>query len=304
MPRPSGRRSGPGASLRSDPAYLLAARTSRVLMAWIRFARGERIALLESVRTPRPRCPQPARAEPIRHRTPPLPEELAAMITNALTVDVEEYYHAAIFRRGTRTAGPARDFESRVERSVDRLLALLADHGARGTFFVLGEVAALPSRRWCGRIAAQGHEIGCHSDRHEERRTPEPRRVPRRHPAGQGADRGRPRRRPSSAIGRRTSRSAAPRAWAYKILLEEGFRYDSSTYPILHDRYGQPGAPRVPVRDLPRRGGEPDGVPDRHGADAGRELSDRRGRLFPAACPCRADAAWASSTSTPRNGGR
>ena len=165
------------------------------------------------------------------------------MITNALTVDVEEFYHAAIFRRATEGQAP-RDYESRVEASVDRLLGLLADHRARGTFFVVGEVAALHPGM-VRRIAARGHEIGCHSDRHES--------VNVQTPAEFRADTRRAKARIEDALGQAVVGYRAPnfsiglaQAWAYPILLEEGFRYDSSLYPILHDRYGQPGAPRFP----------------------------------------------------------
>jgi polysaccharide deacetylase family protein (PEP-CTERM system associated) len=165
------------------------------------------------------------------------------MITNALSVDVEEYYHAAIFRDGTRTLH-GKVFESRVEQSVERLLRLLSDHFARATFFVLGEIAARhPSI--VRRIAAEGHEIACHGDGHDDvyRLTPGEFRADIRQAKARIEDTiGDPvtgYRAPNFSIGRAQS-------WAYKILLEEGFRYDSSMYPILHDRYGQPGAPRVP----------------------------------------------------------
>jgi polysaccharide deacetylase family protein (PEP-CTERM system associated) len=162
---------------------------------------------------------------------------------NALTVDVEEYYHAAIFRTGARSA-PGVAFESRVERSMDRLLDMLAAHRARGTFFVLGEVAeAHPAV--VRRIAAEGHEVACHGDRHED--------VYRQSPNEFRADLRRARGRIEQAVsapvvGYRAPNFSIGRAqgWAYEILLEEGFRYDSSTYPILHDRYGQPSAPRFP----------------------------------------------------------
>jgi peptidoglycan/xylan/chitin deacetylase (PgdA/CDA1 family) len=88
------------------------------------------------------------------------------MITNALSVDVEEYYHAAIFRHGTRGQGTA-SFESRVEQSVERLLGLLSDHFARATFFVLGEIA-MHHPGIVRAIAAQGHEIACHGNGHED----------------------------------------------------------------------------------------------------------------------------------------
>jgi peptidoglycan/xylan/chitin deacetylase (PgdA/CDA1 family) len=87
------------------------------------------------------------------------------MLVNALSVDVEEYFHAEIFRRGTQAAS-GRHFESRLEASVERLLGILRDCHTKATFFTLGEIAAThPSV--VRRIAADRHEIACHSDRHE-----------------------------------------------------------------------------------------------------------------------------------------
>lgn len=165
------------------------------------------------------------------------------MLVNALSVDVEEYYHASIFRAATNTlARPC--FESRVERSIDRLLALLTTHRARATFFVLGEVAAAhPSI--VRRIAQECHEVACHGDRHEDvsRQTPREFRADIRRAKAQLED----------IVGEPISGYRAPnfsigpaQSWAYPILAEEGFRYDSSTYPIRHDRYGEPSAPRFP----------------------------------------------------------
>jgi polysaccharide deacetylase family protein (PEP-CTERM system associated) len=165
------------------------------------------------------------------------------VITNALSVDVEEYYHAAIFQRGTRALG-SRRFESRVEASVDRLLGLMSEHRVRGTFFVVGEVAA-GHPAMVRRIAGEGHEIGCHSDRHQS--------VNVQSPAEFQADTRQAKARIEDALGEAVVGYRAPnfsigpaQAWAYPILLEEGFRYDSSLYPIHHDRYGQPAAPRFP----------------------------------------------------------
>ena len=88
------------------------------------------------------------------------------MVLNVVSVDVEEYFHAAIFRNGTRGLA-GYHFESRIDQSIDRLLALLENHHTNGTFFVLGEIAAIhPSI--VRRIAAHGHEVACHSDRHED----------------------------------------------------------------------------------------------------------------------------------------
>jgi polysaccharide deacetylase family protein (PEP-CTERM system associated) len=165
------------------------------------------------------------------------------MITNALSVDVEEYYHAAIFRHGTR-ALHGKPFESRVEQSVERLLALLSDHFARATFFVLGEIAARHPAV-VRKIAAEGHEIACHGNGHDD--------VYRLSPREFRADIRQAKMRIEDVVGDPVTGYRAPnfsigpaQSWAYKILLEEGFRYDSSMFPILHDRYGQPGAPRVP----------------------------------------------------------
>jgi polysaccharide deacetylase family protein (PEP-CTERM system associated) len=165
------------------------------------------------------------------------------MITNVLSVDVEEYYHAAIFRRGTGAA-PAGAFESRVEQSLDRLLGLMRDHRAKGTFFVLGEVAALHPA-CVRRIVEEGHEIASHGDRHEDVYGQGPREF--------RADIRRAKARIEDVAGERVVGYRAPnfsigraQAWAYQILLEEGFTYDSSTYPIFHDRYGQVSAPRFP----------------------------------------------------------
>jgi polysaccharide deacetylase family protein (PEP-CTERM system associated) len=166
-------------------------------------------------------------------------------ITNALSVDVEEYYHAAIFRSGTSDFA-SRRFESRVEKSLDQLLQLLSDHAARATFFVLGEIARLhPSS--VRALAALGHEVACHGDGHDD--------VYRFSPREFRADIRRAKARIEDVVGAGVIGYRAPnfsiglaQSWAYQILVEEGFRYDSSLYPILHDRYGQATAPRFPYK--------------------------------------------------------
>lgn len=162
---------------------------------------------------------------------------------NALSVDVEEYFHAEIFQTATR-GGAGQTFESRVEASVGVLLTLLEHHRARGTFFTLGEIARTHPAV-VRRIAAAGHEIACHGDRHEC--------VYRLTPAQFREDIRRAKRQLEDLIGNPVVGYRAPnfsigpqQEWAFPILMEEGFRYDSSTYPILHDRYGRPNAPRFP----------------------------------------------------------
>jgi polysaccharide deacetylase family protein (PEP-CTERM system associated) len=172
-------------------------------------------------------------------------------ILNALSVDVEEYFHAKVFREGTN--GAIEGLESRVEASTERVLSLLASANARATFFILGQVAATHPGL-VRKIAGEKHEIACHGDAHElvSRQTPQEFRADVRRAKAVLEDvTGEPvigYRAPNFSIGR-------AQAWAYDILLTEGFRYDSSTYPILHDSYGDHNAPRLP-HDIWRKGSE------------------------------------------------
>ncbi len=128
------------------------------------------------------------------------------MIVNVLTVDVEEYYHAAIFRRGAKTlAGSTSRAGSNGAWSF--CSTFCAGHRTRATFFVLGEVAAAHPHLM-RTVVAEQHEIACHGDRHEDvyRQSPDEFRHDIRRAKAQieeviG--------RPSSAIGRRTSPLAA-----------------------------------------------------------------------------------------------
>ena len=165
------------------------------------------------------------------------------MIRNALSIDVEEYYHGMEFASAI-PVGKHAYLPSRVELNVDRVLELLATYGVQATFFCVGQVAkAHPSMM--RKIVNQGHEVACHSDRHELvwRQTPDEFRNDLQWARARLEDlTGQPvlgYRAPNYSIGRE-------QAWAYDILLTEGFKYDSSVYPIVHDRYGQADAPRFP----------------------------------------------------------
>jgi polysaccharide deacetylase family protein (PEP-CTERM system associated) len=161
---------------------------------------------------------------------------------NALSVDVEEYFHAKVFQEGT--GGAIRGLESRVAASTERVLTVLASGNARATFFILGQVAAAHPAL-VRKIAGEKHEIACHGDTHElvSRQTPKEFRADIRRAKAVLEDiTGEPvigYRAPNFSIGR-------AQAWAYDVLLTEGFRYDSSTYPIVHDSYGDRDAPRFP----------------------------------------------------------
>src|SRR5262249_16871459 len=161
-------------------------------------------------------------------------------IVNALSVDVEEYFHAQVFHEGTN--GARTGLESRVEASTERVLALLASSRARATFFILGQVAAAHPNL-VRTIAAAKHEIACHGDCHElvSRQTPPEFRADVRRAKALLEDLT-----GQSVVGYRAPNFSIARAqaWAYEILLSEGFHYDSSIYPIRHDSYGDHNAPR------------------------------------------------------------
>jgi polysaccharide deacetylase family protein (PEP-CTERM system associated) len=162
-------------------------------------------------------------------------------ITNALTIDVEDYFHVSAFegyvRRSTWDS-----LESRVVPNTDRLLELLARANVQATFFVLGWVAerypALITR-----IAEAGHEIGSHGFGH--------RLIYNQSPTEFREDLLRSRAVISDAARvaidgyRAPSFSITPRSlWALDIIRDVGFTYDASIFPIRHDRYGLPSAPR------------------------------------------------------------
>jgi len=164
---------------------------------------------------------------------------------NALTFDVEEYFHAEVFA-GVVRASQWPGLESRVVAATERLLGLLAETGTAATFFVLG---------WVGErhpalvraIQDQGHEVACHGyghqmitrlDRHEFAADVRRAKATLEDTIG------------SEVIGYRAPTFSVVREtlWSLEVLAELGFRYDSSIFPIVHDRYGIADAPRFPHR--------------------------------------------------------
>lgn len=166
-------------------------------------------------------------------------------VLNALTIDVEDYFHVAALAPSI----DRRDWErceSRVERNTQRLLQLFAEHQLQATFFVLGWVAErLPGL--VREIAAAGHEIASHGYSHElvYRQTPEVFRQETRRSKELLEDQVQ---RP--VIGYRAASYSITQQsiWALDILAELGFVWDSSIFPVRHDRYGMPQAPRWPHR--------------------------------------------------------
>jgi polysaccharide deacetylase family protein (PEP-CTERM system associated) len=162
-----------------------------------------------------------------------------------MTVDVEDYFHVSVFDNVVpRERWPSMD--SRVVRNTERLLDLFDEAAVRGTFFVLGWVAERHPEL-VRAIADRGHEIASHGYGHRlvYSQTPETFRedVKRAKHLLEDAI-GTPvlgYRAPSFSVTRRS-------LWALDVLLDEGYRYDASIFPIRHDRYGIPDAHRWPHR--------------------------------------------------------
>lgn len=171
-------------------------------------------------------------------------------IVNAMTVDVEDYFHVSAF---DSVVSRARwdTFESRVSDNTDRLLELFGRAGVRSTFFVLGWVAErFPSL--VRRIADLGHEVASHGYDHQLLYLLTPRQFREDVRAARKAI--------EDAAGVPVVGYRAPSysviessLWALDVLIDEGFVYDSSIFPIHHDRYGIPDSPRHPY--VLRRGG-------------------------------------------------
>jgi polysaccharide deacetylase family protein (PEP-CTERM system associated) len=172
-------------------------------------------------------------------------------IRNALTVDVEDYFHVTAFAE----AIPQDRWDSypaRVDRNTKRLLEIFADESVQATFFVLGWVAQ-KFPRLVQEISRAGHRIGCHGYAHQLIYE------------GSDADFSRDVCRAKTLLEdlcgvavksyRAPSYSITARSlWALEILGEQGFEYDSSIFPIVHDNYGIASAPRFPHLEILRNG--------------------------------------------------
>jgi polysaccharide deacetylase family protein (PEP-CTERM system associated) len=164
-------------------------------------------------------------------------------IYNAFSVDVEDYYMVSGFADVVMTDN-WHTYESRVEKNTYRILDLMDEHCVKGTFFVLGWIA----ERWPSltkEIHVRGHEVASHGYNHrlvydqtvqdfrtDINRTKKILEDITGHPV----------------IGFRAASYSITKksSWALDILVEEGYKYDSSIFPIHHDRYGMPDALRFP----------------------------------------------------------
>ncbi len=174
---------------------------------------------------------------------------MSGRIANAMTVDVEDWFQVQAFA-GVIGRAAWEALPRRVEANTERLLALLDEARVRGTFFTLGWVAQRHPAL-VRRIVAGGHELASHGFWHQ--------RADTQTPAEFAQDVGGARalledlggvavtgyRAPTFSIGPRN-------AWAWEALAERGYRYSSSVYPVRHDLYGAPDAPRLPHRPTPR----------------------------------------------------
>ncbi|MGH7633360.1 MAG: XrtA system polysaccharide deacetylase [Gemmatimonadaceae bacterium] len=162
-------------------------------------------------------------------------------VVNALTIDVEDYFQVSAFAQHVRRS-QWDSMECRIEQNIERILALLADSNSTATFFTLGWIAErYPDL--VRRIADAGHELASHGFGHQ-RASDQPRdvfladiRLAKAILEDVAGREVRGYRAPSFSIG-------AANPWAFDAIAEAGYRYSSSIYPIRHDHYGAPDAPR------------------------------------------------------------
>ena len=169
------------------------------------------------------------------------------VVVNAMSVDVEDYFQVQAFA-GHIDRSAWQDLPSRVERNTDAVLALFADANVKATFFTLGWVAERHPAL-IRRIVAAGHELASHGMAHVrvDDQEPETFRADIRRARALLEDTG-----GAAVVGyRAASFSMSGRTpWAHGILAEEGYRYSSSIYPVRHDIYGVPDAPRFAYRPI------------------------------------------------------
>ena len=168
-------------------------------------------------------------------------------IVNAMTVDVEDYFQVqALAAQFPKSLWDRQSM--RVERNTNHLLSLFADFGVKATFFTLGWVAER-HKPLILQIAKEGHELASHGYDHT--------RADQQDPESFRADVRRTKQILEDASGSpvRGYRAATfsisgANLWAFEVLADEGYAYSSSIYPIRHDYYGMPRAPRFAFRPL------------------------------------------------------
>lgn len=162
---------------------------------------------------------------------------------NAFTVDVEDYYHVEAFKNVIKKSDWT-SYESRVRRNTEVILRIMEESGTKGTFFILGDVATRYPEL-VKMITAQGHEIASHGMSHTlvYKQSKNIFREETRNSKALLEDLSQ-----KEVIGYRAATYSITNnsLWALDILIEEGFKYDSSIFPMRHDRYGIPDAIQYP----------------------------------------------------------
>lgn len=168
-------------------------------------------------------------------------------IVNAMSIDIEDYFQVQAleshFDRATWN-----DLETRVERNTEQVLQLFADAGVKATFFTLGWIAER-HKNLIRRIVAEGHELASHGYSHI--------RADQQSPAEFREDISKTKSILEDIAGVQltgyraaTFSIGAKNLWAFEVLAEEGYRYSSSIFPVKHDYYGMPDAPRFPYHPI------------------------------------------------------
>lgn len=164
-------------------------------------------------------------------------------VINALTVDVEDYFHVSAFAACIKQ-DDWDSYSSRVDRNTHRLLDLFDQNQTRVTFFVLGWVADR-EKKLIEEIHRRGHEVACHGYSHQlvYNQTPDVFREETFRSKALLEDIVQA---PVNGYRAASYSITEKSKWALDILAEAGFLYDSSIFPVRHDRYGMPGTPEDP----------------------------------------------------------
>ncbi len=168
-------------------------------------------------------------------------------IINAMTIDVEDYFQVSAFESYINKNQWDR-IPHRVEKNTNRILDILSEYNVNATFFTLGWVAKRYPQL-INRIINEGHELACHGYEHIRVTEQSPKKFridivkTKKLLEDLGGKEIKGYRAASYSIG-------ANNLWAHDVLFEEGFKYSSSVYPVKHDLYGMPEAPRFMYEPL------------------------------------------------------
>lgn len=203
-------------------------------------------------------------------------------VRHIISFDIEEYFQVESASQAGVSCDDWGGYESRVESQIDVILSLLDAAGTKATFFTLGWIAGRHKSMVC-RIADAGHEIASHGMTHCMIT-----RLTREEFYAELCD---SKRMLEDISGRAVNGFRAPTfsimrstAWAIDELARAGYRYDSSIFPVHHDRYGVPDAPRWEHRAMGPGGGDIVEIPPLTLRVAGSNLPVGGGgyfRLFP-----------------------